>query len=67
LIFAAKLNKLVKSLLSLPLDKECVFISGQEPVIVNKYDLCKHEQEFADYDTGIVNCEMHDKAGSKGK
>jgi len=66
-IFATKMNKLAKTLLSLPLDKECIFISGQEPMIVNKYDLCKHEQELVDNATGVVTCKVNDKSGSKGK
>ena len=66
-IFAAKMDKLAKTLLSLPLEKQCVFITGCEPVIVNKYDLLKHEQELIENDTPTVKRKNRDKSGSKGK
>ncbi len=44
--FGVKMDKLAKSVLSLPLEKECLFIRGQQPRIVDKYDLSIHEQEL---------------------
>ncbi len=44
--FGVKMDKLVKNILSLPLEKECLFIRGQQPRIVDKYDLALHEHEL---------------------
>ncbi len=46
--FAVKMDKLAKSVLSLPLEKECLFIRGQQPRIVDKFDLSIHEHELLD-------------------
>lgn len=61
--FAVKMDKLAKSVLSLPLDKECLFIRGQQPRIVDKYDLSIHEQELIDtknFDDFRVSTETND-------
>ncbi len=56
--FGEKMNKLPETVLSLPLDEECLFIRGQQPRIVKKYDLAKHEDELMAL--GDAGAEHHD-------
>ncbi len=49
--FGIKMDKLAKNLLALPLEKECLFIRGEEPRIITKYDLSAHEDELTFTDT----------------
>jgi len=56
--FGVKMDKLTKSLLSLPLEMECVFIRGQDPKIIRKFDLTVHEQEL----TGCTVADEYENA-----